>query len=64
MKGGYGILYSGSTRGPNQVLKRDPCPFGLPEMLTVAHVLCVEMKPVLIRIIRGLDKHFHPRLTY
>ena len=37
MKGGHGILYRYHVLGPAAVILQDPGPFGLPDILTVAH---------------------------
>ena len=38
MKGGHRALCRECKTGPTAFLVSDPCPFGLPETLTVAHV--------------------------
>ena len=39
MKGGHGILTGTMFIVPTKALKLDPCPLGLPETTTEAHVL-------------------------
>ena len=38
MQDGHGTPRNNDICGP----VADPCPFGLPDMLTVAHLLCLE----------------------
>ena len=34
------VLHGDCILGPTRVLVWDPCPFGFPEMVTVAHIKC------------------------
>ena len=38
VEGGHGVLYGGFTMGPTTVFLCDPCPWGLPVILTVAQL--------------------------
>ena len=38
VEGGHGVLGRDYIMGPTTILMQQPCPVGLPETLTVAHV--------------------------
>ena len=47
--GGHRLLYGDYIIGPTEVPAQDPCPFGLPQILTVVHTVSVLYDSVMKR---------------